>query len=429
MRFIIIHTIQSGDTIYKLSKKYNTSEKKIINDNNITDINNLLIGQSLIIIPENIIYKTKKGDTLYKISQYYNISLNDLLLANPSITNPDIIYIEQNIIIPTDSSTKLRTIDVTGYAFPGTKSEVLTKILPSLTYLNIFSYQIQEDGSLDSIYPDRLINLALNQNVAPIMVITNTRTGEGFDSDLAHLVLTDPEAEKNLIDSIIFILNSKKYYGVNIDFEYIFPEDKENYNLFLKKLSSILHPLGYIITTALAPKISDSQTGILYEAHDYKAQGEIVDQIILMTYEWGYTYGPPQPVSPIDQVERVLQYAVSVIPNQKIVMGMPNYGYDWTLPYMKGSAATSLTNLQAIELANKFGSQIKFDEKTQTPFFEYTDNNNKNHIVWFDDARSLESKLKLIDKYNLLGVSYWNINTYFPQNWILLNSLYKPNKI
>ncbi|MBP0979434.1 MAG: LysM peptidoglycan-binding domain-containing protein [Oscillospiraceae bacterium] len=426
---MILHTIKSGDTIYKLSKKYNVSEKKIIEDNNIKNINNLLIGQSLVIIPENIIYKIKKGDTLYKISKNYNITLNNLLSANPNITNPDIIYIDQDIKIPANSTKKLRSIDVTGYAFPGTTSEVLSNILPSLTYLNIFSYQIQENGSLDSIFPDRLINLALAQDVAPIMTITNTRTGEGFDSDLAHLVLTDPEAEQNLIDSIIFILNSKKYQGVNLDLEYIFPEDKENYNIFLKKLTSILRPLGYITTTALAPKISDSQTGILYEAHDYKSQAQIVDQIILMTYEWGYLYGPPQPVSPIDQVEKVLKYAVSVIPSQKIVMGMPNYGYDWTLPYIEGSAATSLTNLQAIELASKFGASIEFDEKTQTPFFEYTDNNNKNHIVWFDDARSIESKLKLIDKYNLLGVSYWNINTYFPQNWLVLNSLYNINKI
>ena len=148
-----------------------------------------------------------------------------------------------------------------------------------------------------------------------------------------------------------------------------------------------------------------------------------------MTYEWGYIYGPAAPVSPINEVEKVLQYATSVIPSNKIMMGLPNYGYDWTLPFIKGTAATPLTNLQAVKLASSVGASIKYDTKTQTPFFEYVDDNGKNHIVWFDDARSMKAKLELIDKYNLLGVSYWNINTYFPQNWVVLNSLYDVTKI
>ena len=430
MILITIHVIKSGDTIYKLSQKYNVPSEKIISDNNINNVNNLMIGQSLIILPKDIVYTVKRCDTLYKISRAYSTSVNNILAANPSITNPDVIYVGQKILIPSNSSSKLGTIDVNGFAFPGTTSQVLSNILPSLTYISIFSYQVQEDGSLESnIYENRVINLALSENTAPIMVITNTRTGEGFDSDLAHTVLTDPTAQQKLINDVISILQSKNYRGVNVDFEYVYQYDKESYNQFLRNLTAAVHPLGYIVTTSLAPKTSENQVGILYEAHDYKTQGEIVDQIILMTYEWGYTYGPPQAVSPINQVERVLRYAVSVIPSNKIMMGMPNYGYDWTLPFIRGTAAKALTNTQALNLAISVGASIEFDETSQTPFFEYRDNSGKDHVVWFDDVRSIDAKLRLVDKYNLRGVSYWNINTYFPQNWIVLNSLYNINKI
>lgn len=431
MILIIIHIVKSGDTIYKLSQQYNVPIEKIVSDNQISDVNRLPIGQALVIVTEDINYTVKKGDTLYRISQIYDVPLKDIILANPSISNPDVLYVGQNIIIPSNSVSKLRSIDVNGYAFQSTSSQVLSNIWPYLTYISIFSYQIDQNsgGGLDQIYDTNIVNTALKNNVAPIMVVTNTRTGKGFDSDLAHLVLTNQTAQKNLINNIISIIKEKQYKGVNIDFEYVYPYDKNSYNQFLKNLTSYLHPLGYIVTTSLAPKMSSTQQGILYEAHDYESQGKIVDQIILMTYEWGYTYGPAQAVSPINKVEKVLQYAVSVIPSEKILMGMPNYGYDWTLPFIKGSAAKSLTNIQAANLAGKVGASINYDIMTQTPFFEYVDDNGKEHIVWFDDARSIEAKLKLIDKYNLLGVSYWNINTYFPQNWIVLNSLYNINKI
>ena len=148
-----------------------------------------------------------------------------------------------------------------------------------------------------------------------------------------------------------------------------------------------------------------------------------------MTYEWGYTYGPPRAVSPINEVKKVLDYAVSVIPSEKILMGMPNYGYDWRLPYQPGTAARNISNAGAVALAKKYGAEIQYDEKSQAPFFNYYDENGNEHVVWFDDARSTEARLKLVDEYNLGGVSYWTISPYFPQNWLVSRSLYNTVKV
>ena len=109
-------------------------------------------------------------------------------------------------------------------------------------------------------------------------------------------------------------------------------------------------------------------------------------------------------------------------------MGMPNYGYDWTLPYVQGSRATSLSNLQAMNLAINTGSTIRYDETAQAPYFNYYDANGRRHIVWFDDARSLTARLKLVEKYNLGGVSYWTINRLYRTLWYTLRALYDVNQ-
>ena len=69
------------------------------------------------------------------------------------------------------------------------------------------------------------------------------------------------------------------------------------------------------------------------------------------SYEWGYTYGAPQAVSPVNRIRRVLDYAVTVMPAGKIMMGFSNYAYDWTLPWKQGTAARVLSNAGALELA------------------------------------------------------------------------------
>ena len=115
------------------------------------------------------------------------------------------------------------------------------------------------------------------------------------------------------------------------------------------------------------------------------------------------------------------------MPSEKILMGMPNYGYDWTLPYRQGTAARALTNLAAIRLAAQVGARVNFDTKVQSPYFNYYASDGRRHVVWFDDARSIFARLKLIEKYNLGGVSYWTINSYFRPNWVVLDAMYKIN--
>jgi len=421
-----IYVVKPGDSVYTIGRQFGVSPEKIIRDNEITNPGRLVVGQSLVILRDNFRYTVVAGDSIYSIARKYGTTVQSILDANPQITNPSAISPGQVIIIP--STERIGTMEVNGYAFPNINLDVLRRTLPYLTYLSIFSHQVRPDGSLSTINDTPLIQAARAARVAPLMVITNIEEGGSFSSQLARTILTNQQVQDTLINNIIETLRSKNYYGLDIDFEYIFPEDREEYNDFLRKVVARLRPLGYTVTSALAPKTSADQPGLLYEAHDYPVHGALLDHVILMTYEWGYTYGPPKAVAPINEVIKVLNYAVTAIPRDKILMGIPNYGYDWTLPYVKGTAARSLANTAAVDLAARYGAVIRYDEKSQAPFLNYFDASGRQHVVWFEDARSMDAKLRLVNRYNLGGVSYWTINRFFPQNWLVLNSLYRVEK-
>jgi len=425
---LIIHTVSPGESVYSIARKYGVPPSGITEANRLPDPDALVVGQALVIPGNFTSHTVSGGDSMFSIARDYGVSLSALLRANPGITNYERLQIGDTVIVPV-REPKLGTIYVNGYAFPNIDREVLQDTLPYLTYLSIFSYQVRPDGSLSTINDAPLIEAARRANVAPMMVITNIEEGASFSSALANTILTNEQVQNTLIENVISVLQSKNYFGLDVDFEYIYPEDRENYNNFMRKLSSRLRALGYTLTVALAPKLSADQRGILYEAHDYPVQGALVDHVILMTYEWGYTYGPAMAVSPINMVARVLDYAVTAIPSEKILMGMPNYGYDWTLPFVQGSAARTLTNTGAVRQALEVGARIRFDTTAQAPYYNYYDSERKRHEVWFDDARSVQARLKLVDDYDLGGVSYWTINSFFPANWIVLDSMYDVKKL
>lgn len=125
-------------------------------------------------------------------------------------------------------------------------------------------------------------------------------------------------------------------------------------------------------------------------------------------------------VAPLNQVRRVVEYALTQIPAEKIDLGIPNYGYDWPLPYEKGvTRAATINNVQAVRIAVANDARIQFDDVAQSPYFTYTENQTA-HEVWFEDVRSLSAKFDLIDEFGLRGCGYWQIMQWFRANWLLL---------
>ena len=299
---------------------------------------------------------------------------------------------------------------VNGYAYPSISPETLAWWLPRLTWVSAFSYGFTSEGNLINLEDENIVQPARDAGVGTLMVLTPLDENGAFNDQVAAAVFVNPAALDNLISSILQNIQTKGLSGIDFDFEYLPAEYADDYVNLVRRTRELLVPEGYTTTVALAPKVSANQPGVLYEGHDYRGMGQAADYCLIMTYEWGYTYGEPQPVSPIVNVRRVLEYAVTEIPQEKILMGLNNYGYDWTLPFVQGeSRAEKLTNYQAEARAEYYGVPIQWNEVAMAPFFEYTDPAGRQHIVWFENEESWKARLTLVRELGLAGVGIWNI--------------------
>lgn len=425
-----IHVVQNGQSLYGIAQAYGINYQEIAQANELPDPSRIVVGQALVIPITGSYHWVQPGQSLYVIAQMYGLTVNELATIN-RLSPSQNLRVGQRLYIP---ARPKKTAESLLYVEPRTPvTEVMIdevrQRVDALTYLAMFSYEAQRDGSLKAPSIDDIPNIASAAGAANALVVSNLENF-AFNADLAHVLFTDQAAQNRLFGNLIQVANEIGYKDIHFDFELLHPEDRELYNSFLRNARDRFHQAGFTISTALAPMTSDVRTGI-YGAHDYRAHGEIVDFVSLMTYEWGYTYSDPQAVSPIGPVRNVVEYAVSQIPSEKIFLGQNLYGYDWSTPYPSqgGSAARAISPQQAILIATDREVDIEYDYVAQAPNFEYTDDTGVRHVVWFEDARSIQAKFDLIKQFNLRGIMYWKLGLAFPQNWLLLEDNFAIRKI
>lgn len=420
-----IHVVQQGETLGMIAEQYGVTTERIIIDNELPNPEKLVVGQSMIIRIPTQLHTVIEGDTLNRIAEEYDISTDELLRNNPWVAAQETLELGQALLIAYESDPVIDTALIIGYLYPFINRSVHRKSLPFLTYQSIFTYGFTPTGDLIPIEDEELIAVGYEMTVAPIMVLAPMNEEMNFDTQIAHNMFINPEGQQRLIDNIIATMQQKGYIGLDIDFEFIQPEDKELFIGFIANVKNSLEPLGLLTLVALAPKTSGEMTGLLYEAHDYPAIGAIADLVLLMTYEWGYLFSPPMPTAPLNNVRQVLEYGASVIPREKILMGIPNYCYDWALPFVRDETmAEALSNQEAIARAARYNATIEFDETAQVPYYYYTSEDGVEHVVWFDDARSMDAKFRLIDELQLRGAGIWQIMNYFPALYMTINELF-----
>ena len=421
---MVIHVVAPGDTLFSISSTYGVPLSLLAIDNGLAPPYRLAVGQALVVQFPRLTHPVRPGETLSAIADRYGISLRQLLRNNPVVGGGSLIYPGQTLVIAFQGE-KLGALTVNGYAYPFIGQSELQSLLTYLTYLTPFTYGITPQGGLIPPDDSQLTAAALQGGAAPLLHLSTLTEDGSFSNQLAGLVLRDMAVQDALIDNLERTVQEQGYRGLDVDFEFVPAQDAGAYADFLARLSHRFNPMGCLVVAALAPKTSAEQEGLLYEGHNYRAIGQAVDRAFLMTYEWGYTYGPPIAVAPLPNVRQVVEYALTEIPAKKLWLGIPNYGYDWTLPFVQGeSRAKSISSQEAVALAVRYSAEIQYSPQAQSPFFQYTDEAGAVHQVWFEDARSIRAKLALVPRYGLSGVGYWNLMRAFPQNWRVLNSLY-----
>lgn len=401
---MIIYRVQFGDTLPLIAIRFDVSAEAIANVNGLEISDELVVGMELV-IPTNM-YQP------YPYTLYPG--------EKSIISSKDLLYPQQQ-----------PTIETLAYYDPAADPNppsLVNEFGQYLTYIGIFEFPITKTGDIIGTLNEDVLEAARRNNVEALPVITNIRNGS-FDPDLARTVLSNPTTLDNLVNNILTLLQQHNLMGVIIDIENMYPQDREIFTNFIRVLSNSLHSVDKILVLNLAAKWEEWEDKDWVGFFDYNALGPLIDIAAIMTYEWGYREGPPQPTAPLPFVRRTLDYAIANnIPADKILMGMTLYGYDWTLPHTPGKLATTVTLPGVWDLARKYGSIIFFDDEVQQPFMNYTDDENTLHEVWFENARSHYSKYQLVMEYGLRGVFYWILHLPFPSTWYMVSNLFNIRK-
>lgn len=401
---MIIHVVQPGETAYSIADKYGKNVDDIIRENGLREPSNLVVGQTIVIAFPDQTYIVQEGDSLSGIAEQYNTTVMQLLRNNPFLINREYIYPGETLVIRFKDE-KLRTITTFGYVFPYVAMETLRLYLPYLTYLTIDSYSFNSDGELDDINDEEIIQLAKAYDTAPVMTVSS------FDIDvrIVQRLLNNTDLQNTLIEEIIDVVRLKGYYAVNIDFYYIFPNDRQAFVNFFIELKSRLREINAPLFVSLTISTFEFESGILNRGYDFEAIGAIADSVLVISHDYyGTSYCILGYFTSFSKIQRLFEVIRNQIPHDKIIIELQTIGYYVQLPCIEGvSLASSISIGNAIELARQENAVISFDPINQVSSFSFV--NTNEYVVVFFDERLAEYYAQVIDIQGLQGVAIWNV--------------------
>lgn len=262
-------------------------------------------------------------------------------------------------------------------------------------------------GTLRGEHDARVMTLARQRGISVHFRVSNLTDWE-FNREVAHAVLTHPEARARAIADIAATADEYGYDGVNIDLERVPPEDREALTGFTRDLTATLRAKGKMVSIAVPGKTTDDLTDPSSGAFDLEALGAIVDRIVLMAYDEHWDSGPPGPVASLPWVEAVVRYAVSQVSPDKLLLGVAFYGYDW--PARGTGEGVSMR--EAMRRGTEAGAELQWDPIALVPFFRVGP-----RTIYFENARSLAHKLEVQANAGLAGIAPWRLGHELPEVW------------
>jgi spore germination protein len=426
---MVIHVVQAGETISEIAERYGVSAERLILDNEVRNPDNLAVGKALVILFPRVTHTVLEGDTLSEIASMYGTSVIQLLRNNPFLSDREFIYQGEELVISYMDEKEGR-LSTYGYTYPYINMDTLIKTLPFLTYLTIYSYFFNNEGEVSNLDDARVIELAREYRVAPVMMLSAEDFGQqDNESNILQNVLISRESQNQLIYNVINVLRAKGYYGVNFNVTYIYPQNRNNFVEFMTRFSNRVKSAGFeIVFNTMSLSSFELMTGTVYEGFDYTRLIQSIDGLFMMTYEWGNFIGIPTGIISFDDIRRYVCGLSDRFPPEMIYIGIPVLGYIWELPFVLGvSRGLAISGNSAVELSKTMNAEIHYDEISETAYFHFI--TDREYIVRFRDARSIYEYLKLVNEFGLNGISIWNIMQFNPQLWLLVNSLFEINSL
>jgi spore germination protein len=298
---------------------------------------------------------------------------------------------------------------ILGYYTPDQESyNALTSYYSSFTQMSTDTFNFDKKGGIVGTAPTNAINFAKSKNITTYACISNFGVSD-FDPALAHAVLSSSTVKKKAIANLVALVKNNGYKGVNVDIESVPKTDRNALSNFIRDLANILRPQGFKTLISVPAKTVDDPNDDWSGAFDYTSLGKNVDFVQVMTYDQNGPWSSPGPVAGKDWMEQSLQFAVSTVPAAKVLMGLPAYGYDWNLTTNNANDDKQIPWKDIPTLISNTKAVPQWDTATSSPYFTYKAGDGSNHVVWYENAKSIKEKTHFTVSYNLGGVSMWAI--------------------
>lgn len=262
-------------------------------------------------------------------------------------------------------------------------------------------------GNITGMLPTEQIAYAGSNGISPLVLV-----GNNFDGAVAKTLLESSANRAKFISNLMTLMKNNGYHGANIDIEGVYAYDRGYYTTFMSEVYAALNAAGYYVSISVPAKTYDSTTNSWNGAYDYAALSPYADQIVIMAYDEHYPGGTPGAVASISWVTNVVKYASSVIPKEKIYLGVAAYGYDWW-----GTSTKAYSINGCLNLAANNNAAVQWDDTAKSPYFKYTDAGGAAHTVWFENAQSVGYKLDLVNSYGLGGIAIWRLGLENTDYW------------
>jgi spore germination protein len=392
--------VRPGETLAAVAARTGVTADQLVSLNGLPS-QAVTQGQALL-VPSNR-YVVQQGDSLWRIAEISGVPLEQLIRANPGADRN--LYIGRQIRIPTPTQLPAEVIGYLPITDPGVTAEDIQPWASQLSWVAIFSHLITAEGEVPPLDDAAAIRATYAAGAKPLMSIANMEPGGAFSPDIARAIITQPDVRERVMSNVLRIMEEKGYAGIDSDIENIDADLRAGYVDFLRELKGRLgnRPLN----VAVPPKY-DETTFAYARGHDYQGIGQVADRVYLMNYEFSWVGGPPGAIAPLPQTRRVMLYATSLIPRQKILNGISTTAYDWELPDTPENRARPWPSDEAVQIAVRNQVPIRYNDTAEAPWFRYTDEGRQRE-VWFEDARSLMAKFRIMRSVGVGGTGIWHL--------------------
>ena len=291
------------------------------------------------------------------------------------------------------------------FASASNNADAITMLCP--TWMELKNTQ----GDIDWHPDSKLQDWAKERGIQVVPLIAS------FSPRTMHAVFSSIESRVRLERQILDALDSCKYVqGINLDFEGMHAEDRSSYTNFIIELSALLKPKGYMMTIDVPAKTCESLTNNWTGCFDFPEIGRYCDIVMVMTYDEHEGSSGPGPISSVQMCDATMRYTTSVIPKEKVYLGLPFYGYDWP-ERGKGARVTSPRYDETMQQVKEKSIKPNWDKVARCPWYKYTDDKGIHRTAYYEDSRSIAAKLEIGRRYDVGGICIWSLGGEDPGIW------------